>query len=124
MAELTHKFESNFSFLENSFAMLHSLGTSAEYNIYSDSVVSLFKIRQFGECVTEILFDEHALEFPYQNNQHNRLKELEFEHILPNIVKDLLFTIKNNMEPIIFIFGRHTNFMKKPKSLVNFLFIS
>lgn len=95
MAGLTHKFESNFSFLENSFAMLHSLGTSAEYNIYSDPVVSLFKIRQFGERVTEILFDEHALEFPYQNNQHNRLKELEFEHILPNIVKDLLFTIKN-----------------------------
>lgn len=87
--------QSNFTYLQDEYPILFNIGQSAEYNIYSDPVTSLFKMRQFGERLTEILFEEHYLEFPYENTFHNRLKSLEYENILPDRVRDLLFTIKN-----------------------------
>lgn len=95
MEDLNHQFNSNFSFLETDFPILASLGTTAEYHLYTDPVVTIIRIRQLGERVSEILFNEHALEFPYDNSFHVRLKVLDDEGILPFRVKDLLFTIKN-----------------------------
>ncbi len=95
MENTTHHFTSNFSFLEKEFSILANICTSAEYHLYSDPVVTLMKLRQFGERLTEILFNEHGLEFPYDDTQHNRLKTLDFEAYLPSRVKDLLFNIKN-----------------------------
>jgi len=89
------KFESNFIFLKKNFPILSNIGTSAEYHLYSDPVVTLIKLRLFGERVTDILFKEHGLEFPSENTFHNRLKGLSFGKLLPQRVKDLLFTIKN-----------------------------
>jgi type I restriction enzyme R subunit len=86
---------SNFSYLEQEYPILFNIGQVAEYNLHSDPVTSLFKLRQFGERLTEYIFEEHHLEFPYDNSFHNRLKTLEFEGILPDRVKDLLHTIKN-----------------------------
>lgn len=88
-------FESNFGFLEKEFPLLANLCTSAEYHLHSDPVVCIIKIRQFGELLTELLFSEHALDFPYDDSQHNRLKTLDYEGYLPSQVKDLLFSIKN-----------------------------
>jgi len=95
MEEISPQFKSNFSFLENQFPLLSNLGTASEYHLYTDPVVVLIKLRQFGERVTEIVFNEHGLQFPYDNTFHNRLKLLEDENLLPYRVKDLLFTIKN-----------------------------
>jgi len=86
--------QSNFSYLESEFPILFNIGQAAEFNLHQDPVTCLFKLRQFGEKLTEILFEEHHLEFPYDNSFHNRLKTLEFENVLPNSVKDLLHTIK------------------------------
>lgn len=86
---------SNFHFLEKEYSLLFNIGQSAEFNLYQDPITTLFKLRQFGEKLTELLFEVHYLEFPLDNTFHNRLKTLEFERILPNRVKDLLFTIKN-----------------------------
>lgn len=95
MEDINHEFKSNFSFLEPQFPLLSNLGTASEYHLYTDPVVALIKLRQFGESVTEIVFNEHGLQFPYDNTFHNRLKVLDDENLLPYRVKDLLFTIKN-----------------------------
>ena len=95
MEASTYRFNSNFSFLETHFPILSNLSTASEYHLYTDPVISIFKLRQYGERITEILFNEHGLEFPEANTFHNRLKTLDFEHILPPRVRDLLFTIKN-----------------------------
>lgn len=87
--------KSNFSYLENEFPILFNIGQAAEFNLYQDPVTCLFKLRQFGEKLSELLFEEHHLEFPYENSFHNRLKTLEFEGIIPAQVKDLLHGIKN-----------------------------
>lgn len=86
---------SNFAYLESEFPILFNIGQSAEFNLYQDPVISLFKLRQFGEKLTELLFEIHRLEFPYDNSFHNRLKTLEFERVLPIRVTDLLFAIKS-----------------------------
>ncbi len=86
---------SNFTYLKDEFPILFNIGQSAELNFPEDPITCLFKVRQFGEKLTEILFEEHYLEFPYENTFHNCLKALEYERILPDRVKDLLHTIKN-----------------------------
>lgn len=85
----------NFNYLKDEYSILYNIGQSAEFNLYKDPVTSLFKLRQFGEKLTELLFEEHYIEFPYENTFHNRLKTLQYENVLPETVKDLLFTIKN-----------------------------
>ncbi len=86
---------SNFEFLKKEFPILANIAATAELNIYSDPVTTLFKLRQFGEKYVHILFDEHGMELPRENTFHNCLKELEYDGVLPERVKDLLFTIKN-----------------------------
>ena len=85
----------NFSFLNKEFPILANLAESAEYNVYSDPVTALFKLRQFGETYVHILFDEHGMELPREATFHNCLKELEYDGVLPGRVKDLLFAIKS-----------------------------
>ena len=85
---------SNFTYLENEFPLLYNLAQAAEYNLHRDAVTSLFKLRQFGEKLSELLFEEHHLEFPRENTFHNRLRTLGFEGVLPAAVRDLLFAIK------------------------------
>jgi type I restriction enzyme, R subunit len=87
--------KSNFQFLEAEYPILYNIGKAAEMNFAQDPVTSLFKVRQFGEKLTEYLFEEHFLDFPAENTFHNCLKMLEYEQVLPDRVKDLLFTIKN-----------------------------
>lgn len=86
--------QTNFDFLKDEYTLLANLGGSAELLTYTDPVGALVKLRQFGEIFANTLFHEHGLEFPYDNSFHNRLKELEYEGVLPERVKDLLFTIK------------------------------
>lgn len=85
---------SNFSYLEEEYPILFNIGYAAEINLHQDPVTSLFKLRQFGERLSEILFEEHKMEFPYDNSFHNRLKSLEFEGILPLAIKDMFHTLR------------------------------
>jgi type I restriction enzyme R subunit len=86
---------SNFFFLKSEFPILFNIGQSAEYNLFQDPVTCIFKLRQFGERVTEYLFEEHHLDFPYENTFHNRIKTLELERIILPQVNDLLNSIKH-----------------------------
>lgn len=87
--------QSNFSYLEFEFPILFNIGQAAEFNLYKDPVTCLWKLRQFGERISELLFELHHLDFPYDNSFHSRLKTLEYENVLPPQVKDLLHTIKH-----------------------------
>ncbi|MDO5978991.1 type I restriction-modification system endonuclease [Flavivirga spongiicola] len=86
--------KSNFIYLEKEYPILWNIGQTAEYTLYSDPIVTIFKVRMLGEKITELIFEEHYLEFPFDNTFHNRLKSLQFEDILPTNVLDLFFTIK------------------------------
>lgn len=87
--------KSNFFYLESEFPLLFNIAQAAELHLHDDPVTCLFKLRQFGEKLSELLFEEHRLEFPYDNTFHNRLKTLEFESILPANIQDLFHTIRS-----------------------------
>ncbi|WP_114778718.1 type I restriction-modification system endonuclease [Botryobacter ruber] len=85
---------SNFSFLEAEYPILFNIGQSAEYHLHTDPAASLIKLRLFAERLTVKLFEEHALAFPEENTQFQRLKSLEFEQVLPYSIKDILHHIR------------------------------
>jgi type I restriction enzyme R subunit len=74
----------NFSFLQKEYPILYNLTCSAEYNLHVDPVVSLIKLRQFGERITTQLFLIHGLDFPSDNSNtfHYRIKKLQDEGVL------------------------------------------
>ena len=79
---------SNFSFLESEFPLLSNLAQSAEYNLYQDPSTSLYKLRQFGEYMTEQIFDTYGLDLPEKNTFQNRVFILRGQGILPPSVID------------------------------------
>lgn len=85
---------SNFTFLKKEFPILYNIGISAEYYLHQDAAASLWKIRNFGEKITEILLKEHALQFPADNSFANRLRLLNLENILPQAIKDLFYYVR------------------------------
>lgn len=86
---------SNFTFLSDEFPILANLAESAEFNIYTDPVTALFKLRLFGEKYVHVIFDEHGMDLPHEASFHNCLKQLKWEYLLNDRVLDLLFAIKN-----------------------------
>lgn len=85
----------NFKFLQEEFPILHNIACSAEYNLHSDSVTALFKLRQFGEKLTTFVFENHNLDSPAENTFHNRIQILEDEGIIQSNVSSLLNNIKH-----------------------------
>lgn len=85
---------STFEFLKEQYPILYNIVLTAEYYFYKDPVVSLIKIRQLGEKLSELLFEEHQLPFPSTNTFHNRIRMLEDEGIVISTVSDLFFLIK------------------------------
>jgi type I restriction enzyme R subunit len=55
---------SNFKFPEKEYSILFNIMQRAEFNLYKDPVTSLFKARQFGEKLTEIMFSIYVLDLP------------------------------------------------------------
>lgn len=86
--------QSNFKFLEEEFPILFNLGLTAEYNLYSDPNITLVKMRQFGEKLAGLIFDNYNIPFPSPDNFNARLKTLEFERILQPNIRDLFFSIR------------------------------
>lgn len=53
--------QTNFYYLQHEFSILYNLATSAEYHLHSDPVISLMKLRQFGEKLVAFVFETHHL---------------------------------------------------------------
>ncbi len=79
---------SNFNFLEEEFPLLHNLAQAAEYNLYQDPGTSLFKLRQYGESMTEQIFDTYGMDLPENNTFQNRVYILRNQGILPSNIID------------------------------------
>jgi len=86
---------SNFTYLETEFPILYNIGCSAEYNLHSDPVTTLWKLRVFEEKIVDYLFEEHNLEKPRENTLHNRIRILEDERILQPNIASLIHNIKH-----------------------------
>ncbi len=86
--------QSNFSFLRLEFPLLCNLAQSAEYHLYTDATISVFKLRQFGEKLTELIYKIHFLDLPYQDGLNQRIKDLKYEGILQDNISSLLTTIR------------------------------
>ena len=82
---MTH---ANFNFLEQEFPLLNNLAQAAEYNLYQDPSTSLYKLRQFGEYMTEQIFDTYGMDLPESNTFQNRVFTLRNQAILPANVVD------------------------------------
>jgi len=85
----------NFNYLEKEFPLLYNIGCSAEYNLHSDPVTTLWKLRVFEEKIVEYLFEEHSFEKPRENTLHYRIKVLEDEGILQPNIASLIHNIKH-----------------------------
>lgn len=70
------------------------LGKQAEENIYRDPNVSLIKVRQFAEKLTEAMFSLENLEYLNAGTQFDRLRELEQVGVLDEEVSSLFHTIR------------------------------
>ncbi|WP_343532533.1 type I restriction-modification system endonuclease [Pedobacter sp.] len=83
---------SNFNFLTEEFPLLNNLAQAAEYNLYQDPNTSLYKLRQYGEYMTEQIFNIYGIDLPEKNTFQNRVFLLRSQGILPTSVEDY-FTI-------------------------------
>lgn len=87
--------KSNFSFLEEKWPLLASLGSAAEKYIYSDSNACLFKLGLFAETVVNNMFVLDNLEMTNgENKQADKIKFLKSEGLIPKEIDDLLFALR------------------------------
>ena len=86
---------SNFTFLQEELPILANLAMSAEQYLYQDPPVCLYKLRIFGEKFTNWLFDEHGLDFPYENTFNIRIKLLAEAGKITYPLPDLLHRIRS-----------------------------
>lgn len=85
---------SNFSFLEEKWAILAQLGEMAERNVYIDPQTSLIKLRLFGETITKYMFALEEMIDSRELSQHDRLNQLKQQELLPQEVLEILHTIR------------------------------
>lgn len=87
--------KSNFSFLEERWSLLSSIGMMAEKYIHTDSNSCLIKLGLFAESVVRLIFKLDNLEEPKFDNTHaNRIRLLKNEGLLPKDIDDILYTLR------------------------------
>lgn len=84
---------SKFSFLQNNYPHLFTISELAEKLYYVDPNSSLTKSRLFGEKMTELIWQFENLE-SFEGNQAERINQLFYANSIPEIVKDLLHSIR------------------------------
>ena len=87
--------KSNFSFLEERWSLLASIGMMAEKYIYTDSNSCLIKLGLFAESIVRLIFTLDNLHEPLVDNTHaNRIKILKNEDLLPKDIDDILYALR------------------------------
>ena len=87
--------QSNFTFLAKDFPILANLGESAEQYLYTDTSVTVSKVRTYGEKLVEILFNELYLKIPDDDKFASRLRLLNYDGTTPKRIIDLLHIIRS-----------------------------
>lgn len=87
--------KSNFSFLDEKWPLLTSLGSMAEKYLYTDSNSCLIKLGLFAESIVRLMFMLDKMPEPQEENTHaNRIKVLKREGLLPKDIDDILYAIR------------------------------
>ena len=87
--------KSNFSFLQERWSLLTTIGDMAEKYIYTDSNSCLIKLGLFAESIVRIMFTLDNLDEPRVDNTHaNRIKILKNEGLLPKDIDDILYALR------------------------------
>lgn len=86
---------SKFNFLQSSYPELFKVSELSENLIYLDPSSSLSKSRLFSEKLTGIIWQFEKLD-AFDGNQVERINQLFYRNCIPEIVKDLLHTIRKS----------------------------
>ncbi len=87
--------KSNFTFLEEKFPLLASLGSTAEKYLFPDSNSCLMKLGLFGEAVVRLMFVSDSIPEPQEDNTHaNRIKILKNEGLIHKDIDDILYALR------------------------------
>lgn len=89
--------KSNFSFLEEKWPLLASIGSTAEKYVNTDSNSCLIKLGLFGESIVKLMFVLDNIDEPKEDNTHaNRIKLLRKEGLIPKDIDDILYALRIN----------------------------
>ena len=87
--------KSNFSFFEEKWPIMVSLGSMAERYLYTDSNACLIKLGLFAESIVQLMFTLDKIVEPLEGNTHaNRIKVLIREGLVPKDIADILYDIR------------------------------
>lgn len=87
--------KSNFSFLEERWPLLTSIGMIAERYIYTDSNSCFIKLGLFAESIVRLIFVlDHIAEPQVDNTHANRIKIIRNEGLLPKDIDDILYALR------------------------------
>jgi type I restriction enzyme R subunit len=86
---------STFSFLQNNYSELYTICELSEQLYYIDASSSLAKSRLFSEKLTQLLWKFEGLD-TFNGTQVERIDQLYFRNCIPDIIKDILHTIRKS----------------------------
>ena len=86
---------SNFSFLKNNYPELFLISELSEKLYYVDPSSSLAKLRLFSEKMTILIWKFEDLGI-FDGNQVDRINQLYYKNSIPEVVKDLLHTVRKS----------------------------
>lgn len=88
--------QSNFRFFKTEYPDLLRLGILAERNIYEDPSTSLTKLRIMSEKITLTIGEYESLDYFEDKSQFERLKQFEYEDIVPSEIRDLFHKLRKS----------------------------
>lgn len=86
---------SKFQFLKLNYPELFKISELAEQLMHVDSSSSLTKSRLFAEKLTLLIFQFESLDY-FEGNQSERINQLFYKNCIPDVVKDVLHTIRKS----------------------------
>jgi type I restriction enzyme R subunit len=84
----------NFDFLKVHDPQLLRLGALAERYFHDDPNTCLFKLRQFGELLAQLVAAKSGLYRDEAESQSDLLRRLRFERVVPQEVADLFHGLR------------------------------
>jgi type I restriction enzyme R subunit len=86
---------SKFSFLKIKYPELFTISELSEKLYFVDPSSSLAKSRLFAEKLTILIWQFEDLGF-FDGNQVDRINQLYYRNYIPDIIKDLLHTVRKS----------------------------
>lgn len=86
---------SKFSFLTKSYPELFTISELSERLIHVDPSSSVAKARLFSEKLAQLIWQFEDLGF-FDGNQVDRINQLFYKNAIPEVVKDLLHTVRKS----------------------------